>query len=378
MVLFEDACAGDFRPLTDLRSVADLLWGGRSLRERWAGLDVGAEHDSGAGVLAVNARLIAGEAVAERLRGLEAGTAIRSGKQWVAMRLSEGAAVLEGAAVRNGGAVDWAKAGEGLACEDWTEAPMLGSPNDLYSRLDVAIQEDLEAMIDSWGCVAGEKPGVWVAAGSEIEQAAVLDVRGGPIVLGPGATVQAGALLRGPVVIGAGSTVSMGTVIYGPTAIGPHCKVGGELNRVNMQGYSNKGHHGYLGDSVIGRWCNLGAGTTSSNLKNNYGEVKQWRNSTRELEPTGLQFCGLIMGDHSKCGIGTVFNTGTVIGTACVLFEVGFPPKHLPNFSWYNARTEERTPHELPKMLATAEHVMSRRGWVLGDEERLALTKLSE
>ena len=372
MVLFEDERAGDFRPLTNLRPLADLLWGGRSLRERWAGLDVEGEFASKTDVLAVNARLIAGEAVAERLRGLSPGVAIRSGEQWVAMRLSQGGGH------EGGSAEDWAAAAEGLACEEWAEAPMLGSPNELFSQLDVAIADDLEAMVEAWGCTAGDKPGVWMAAGAEIEEAAVLDVRNGPIVLGPGATVQAGALLRGPVVIGASSTVAMGAVIYGPTAIGPHCKVGGELNRVNMQGYSNKGHHGYLGDSVIGRWCNLGAGTTCSNLKNNYSEVKQWRHSTGQLEPTGLQFCGLVMGDHSKCGIGTVFNTGTVIGTACVLFEVGFPPKHLPDFSWYNARSGERTAHSLDKMLATAEHVMDRRGKVLGSVEKLALTKLSD
>ena len=384
MVLFDDAPTRGFEPLSDLRSVADLLFGGRTLRERWDGLDVGfgATDEAGDGVLVVNARLIAGANVAARLKGLACGAALKSGDSIVAVRLENGSTELKGPRAD----VDWAEAARGAAVELWPDAPMLQGPNDLFSQLDVAIADDLDGMVQAWGCRSGEKPehavllgdaaGLWMAEGSEVE-AAVLDLRGGPIVLGPGATVQSGALIKGPVVIGANSTVAMGAQIYGPTALGPHCKVGGEVKGVSFQGYSNKGHHGYLGDSVIGRWCNLGAGTTCSNLKNTYGRVRQWNAISEELELTELQFCGVVMGDHVKCGIGTVINTGTVIGTGSVIFDVGFPPKHLPSFSWYNARTGERTAHRLTNMIQTAEHVMGRRGMHMDDVERRNLEELA-
>ena len=143
--------------------------------------------------------------------------------------------------------------------------------------------------------------------------------------------------------------------------------MGGELSNVNFQGWANKAHGGFLGNSVIGRWCNLGAGTVSSNLKNTYGPVRQWSDATGQMEDTGLQFCGVLMGDHTKCGIGTTLNTGTILGPACVVFDAGFPPKHLPPFSWHDAKSGETVPHDLDRMLATAETVMARRNETLSD-----------
>ena len=160
--------------------------------------------------------------------------------------------------------------------------------------------------------------------------------------------------------IGEGSVIKMGAKIYGPAAIGPDCKVGGEVKDVVILGHSNKAHDGYLGNSIIGEWCNLGAGTSVSNLKNNYEEVKLWSYREGSFVRTGLQFCGLIMGDHSKCGINTMFNTGTVVGVSANIFGSGFPRNFVPSFSWGGAHGV--TDYTVSKALQTARKVMERRG----------------
>ncbi len=178
-------------------------------------------------------------------------------------------------------------------------------------------------------------------------------------------------MVRGPFALGENSVLKMGCKIYGGTTIGPHCKVGGELNNVVIQGFTNKAHDGFLGNSVIGAWCNLGADTNNSNLKNNYGEVKVWSYDAEEMVGTGLQFCGLIMGDHSKCGINTMLNTGTVVGVASNIFGGGFPPKFVPSFTWGGA--DGMVEHEFEKAMETTSRVMERRSMDLGSEERAML-----
>ena len=168
-----------------------------------------------------------------------------------------------------------------------------------------------------------------------------------------------GSVIRGPVTIGDGSVVKMGSKIYGPTAIGPDCRVGGEIKEVLMLGHSNKAHDGFLGNSIIGEWCNLGAGTTVSNLKNNYSNVRMWDHSTQSMRDTGLQFLGLVMGDHSKAGIQSMFNTGTVVGVASNIFGDGFPPKFIPSFSWGGA--SGLVTHRIEEAMETASRVMARR-----------------
>jgi UDP-N-acetylglucosamine diphosphorylase/glucosamine-1-phosphate N-acetyltransferase len=168
----------------------------------------------------------------------------------------------------------------------------------------------------------------------------------------------------------------MGTKIYGATTLGPHCKVGGELNNVVLFGYSNKGHDGFLGNSVIGEWCNLGADTNNSNLKNNYGEVKVWNYASEKLENSKLQFCGLFMGDHSKCGINTMFNTGTVVGVAANIFGAGFPPKFIPSFSWGGA--ENFVTYRPEEAVEAAERMMSRRKIELSDDDEQILRTVFE
>jgi UDP-N-acetylglucosamine diphosphorylase/glucosamine-1-phosphate N-acetyltransferase len=166
----------------------------------------------------------------------------------------------------------------------------------------------------------------------------------------------------------------MGAKIYGPTSIGPHCKIGGELGNVSFQGYSNKAHDGFLGNSVIGQWCNLGADTNCSNLKNNYSIVKQYNYKTGKEESTGLNFCGLVMGDYSKCGINTMWNTGSVVGVCVNFYGAGFPKKYLPDFYWGDALQGEL--YDLDKALETIAVVKSRRGLILTENEKEILTAL--
>ncbi len=181
----------------------------------------------------------------------------------------------------------------------------------------------------------------------------------GPIYIGKDAEVMEGSMIRGPFVLGNNSVVKMGAKIYGPTTIGPHCKVGGELNNVVFFGYSNKAHDGFLGNTVIGEWCNLGADTNNSNLKNTYDEVRIWNYPNKTFIPTGLQFCGLIMGDHSKCGINTMFNTGTVVGVSANIFGPGFQRNFIPSFSW--GGTSGMKPYNFDKAMLVASTVYKRR-----------------
>jgi len=194
----------------------------------------------------------------------------------------------------------------------------------------------------------------------------------GPIYLGAHSEIMEGSVVRGPFALCEGAIVKMGTRIYGPTTIGPYSKVGGEINNSVLQANSNKAHDGYLGNSVIGEWCNLGADTNSSNLKNNYAHVKVWNYPSETFIDTGSQFCGLIMGDHSKCGINTMFNTGTVVGVSANIFGPGFPKTFIPSFSWGGA--DGFTDYKMEKVLETANRVMDRRGMQLSEDDRSILS----
>lgn len=199
---------------------------------------------------------------------------------------------------------------------------------------------------------------IFVEPGAKIK-AAVLNAETGPIYIGKDAEIQEGALVRGPFALCEGSVVNMGAKMRGDNTIGPFSKVGGEISNSVIFGYSNKGHDGFLGNSVVGEWCNLGADTNTSNLKNNYSNVKAWNYKEEKLSDTGLQFCGLMMGDHAKAGINTMFNTGTVVGVSANVFGGSFPPKFIPSFAW--GGSEGFSKHEFEKALETASRVMQRR-----------------
>ena len=196
----------------------------------------------------------------------------------------------------------------------------------------------------------------------------ILNTTDGPIYIGEGAVIMENSVLRGPLAVGSHAVVKVGAKIYGDTTIGPNCKIGGEVQNVVFFANSNKGHDGYLGNSVIGEWCNLGADTNSSNLKNNYLPVKTWSYKEKSFVDTGSQFCGLVMGDHSKSGINTMFNTGTVVGVACNIFGDGFPRTFIPSFSWGGAAGF--TTHQLQKAIETAVIVMLRRGIDMSDDDK--------
>lgn len=185
-----------------------------------------------------------------------------------------------------------------------------------------------------------------------------------------------GCHIRGPVSFGHDSIAKMGAKIYGPTTVGPFCRAGGEINNAVMFQNSNKGHDGYLGNAVLGEWCNLGADTNNSNLKNNYAEVRLWNYASENFAKTGLQFCGLMMGDHSKCGINTMFNTGTVIGVSANIFGTGFPRNFVPGFSW--GGSAGMSTYKLEKALETAELVMKRRDVPLTEADRNIMANVFE
>ncbi|MEJ2006366.1 MAG: glucose-1-phosphate thymidylyltransferase, partial [Cyclobacteriaceae bacterium] len=198
-------------------------------------------------------------------------------------------------------------------------------------------------------------------------QASIIDATNGPVYLGRNSFVSANSVIRGAFALGNESVVNMGAKLRGDTSVGPGCKVGGEISNSVFLANCNKSHDGYLGNSVIGEWCNLGADTNSSNLKNNYANVKVWSYVKKGFTDTGLQFCGLTMGDHSKCGINTMFNTGTVVGVSANIFGSGFPRTFIPSFSWGGA--SGMVTHQLKKAIETADLVMERRKEKLTDAD---------
>lgn len=216
---------------------------------------------------------------------------------------------------------------------------------------------------------------IFVEEGATIEYATI-NATQGPVYIGRGAEIMEGSLIRGPFALDEHSVVNMGSKIYGGTTIGPYSKVGGEIAQSIITGYSNKGHDGFLGHSVLGEWCNLGAGTNVSNLKNSYEKVKAWSYPENKFIRTGLQFCGLIMGDHSKAGISTMFNTGTVVGVGCNIHGAGFPRQFVPSFSDGGAHGYKI--NQLKSVFATAGQVMARRQRVLADEDLRILTAVFE
>jgi UDP-N-acetylglucosamine diphosphorylase/glucosamine-1-phosphate N-acetyltransferase len=247
-----------------------------------------------------------------------------------------------------------------------SEISLIERPMDIFKLNAQEINNDL-SYIDkkaiqkkSYGSsnlILGDQ--VFIEQGASIT-GVTLNSLTGPIYISKSAEIMEGSNIRGPLVVLENSVIKMGTKIYGPTTIGPNCKIAGELSNVVFQGFSNKAHDGFMGNSVIGYWCNFGADTNTSNLKNNYGIVKSWSYESESLEDTGTQYCGLIAGDHSKSGINTMFNTGSVIGAFVNIFNAGFPPKFIPSFSWGD-RDDFQT-YNFNKAIEVANIVMSRRG----------------
>jgi UDP-N-acetylglucosamine diphosphorylase/glucosamine-1-phosphate N-acetyltransferase len=236
---------------------------------------------------------------------------------------------------------------------------------ELERDFDLLTEGRTSAPLSDSNTLIGDR--IFVEEGASVE-AAVLNAKTGPIYIGKDAEVMEGSVIRGPFALCEHATLKLAAKIYGPTTIGPHSKVGGEVNNSVLTGYSNKGHDGFLGNSVIGEWCNIGADSNNSNLKNNYEEVKLWDYVEGRFSKTGLQFCGLVMGDHSKCGINTMFNTGTVVGVSANIYGGGFPRNFIPSFSWGGSGGFSE--YRFDKAMKTAELVMVRRGIELDQVER--------
>ena len=245
--------------------------------------------------------------------------------------------------------------------------------SDIFSLNDKAIQADFDLLTEGRtsqpipdGVHTIQKQNIFIEQGATVSYSS-LNASKGPIYIGKDSEIMEGCLVRGPFALGENSILKMGTKVYGATTVGPFCKVGGEINNSVLFGYSSKGHEGFLGNSVLGEWCNIGADSNSSNLKNNYAEVKLWNYENERFTNTGLQFCGLIMGDHSKCGINTMFNTGTVVGVSANIFGSGFPRNFIPSFSWGGAAGF--TIYQMKKVIEVAKVVMKRRDLELSETD---------
>ncbi len=253
-------------------------------------------------------------------------------------------------------------------------------PWNLFSKNAQLIREDFYRLTKeriseplSMTNILTSEGDIFIEKGAKVE-GAFLNPSAGPIYIGKDAEVMEGAKIRGPFAMGDHSVLKMDAKIYGATTFGPHVKVGGEVNNCMFMGYSNKAHDGFLGNAVIGEWCNLGADTNNSNLKNTYDEVKMWSYAEKRFVKTGLQFCGLIMGDHSKCGINTMFNTGTMIGVNVNIFGSGFPRNFIPSFNWGGPQGFSK--YNLKKAFQVADAVMSRRGKSMDETEQKIMERI--
>ncbi|MCK0124287.1 GlmU family protein [Gelidibacter sp. F2691] len=380
-ILFDGPFRDNLLPLTYTRPVADIRIGILTIREKWE-MHLGTTTTTitedylsekypmvelDANVL-INASYLPTNELVELVKKLEENQAVFKGEDVIAFYASDAQEDID---FNSFDAIEYD--GDALTVENtW----------DIFSKNAEAIQQDYELItegrtsqpISSTNHILGAH-NIFIEEGAVMEFA-TLNASKGPIYIGKDSEVMEGALIRGPFALCDHSTVKMGTRVYGPTTIGPHCKIGGEVASAVFFAYSNKGHDGYIGNSVIGEWCNIGADTNSSNLKNNYAEVRLWSYTTENFAPTGLQFCGLIMGDHSKCGINSMFNTGTVIGVSANIFGSGYPRNFIPSFSWGGAAGF--TTYLTKKAFEVTEVVMSRRQMEFTEQEKDILSHVFE
>ena len=388
-ILFDDAARISLFPLTLSRPVADIRIGITTIREKWehylesrtstltaAYLQLKYPLEEGDENVLINGAILPEEGVLSEIGKLEKGEKLFKDEVLIALRLDHSGLNRCVEKIRGNG---MAEVGSELAKWDGPNISsryslnMITRPWEIFTKNGDAIGQDMawitegrkSARLSKSNRVSGDL--IFVEEGAVVEHA-ILNAETGPVYIGKDAEIMEGSMIRGPFALGEHATVKMGAKIYGPTTVGPHSKVGGEITNSVIFGYSNKGHDGFIGNSVLGEWCNLGADTNSSNLKNNYGAVKVWSYADQAQIDTGLQFCGLIMGDHSKAGINTMFNTGTVVGVSCNIYGGDFPPKFIPSFSWGGANGWQLFDRQ--KAIEVAVRMMERRGieFSRGDE----------
>ena len=380
-ILFDGPARNALLPFTFTRPVADILVGIMTIRQKWE-LHLGSttttlteEYLSDKypmveleGNVMINASFLPNAILAELVSNLEPNQAIFKKDEIIAFYTSE-----------NQEEVDF-DTYEIIEYND--DCITIENTWDIFSKNDVAIREDFELLTQerrsqpipkSVNVIAPEN--VFIEEGAKLEYV-TLNASSGPIYIGRDAEIMEGSVIRGPFALCDNAQVKMASKIYGATTVGPYSRVGGEVKNVVIFAYSNKGHDGFLGDSVLGEWCNIGADSNNSNLKNNYEEVRLWSYQTEGFAKTGLQFCGLMMGDHSKCGINTMFNTGTVVGVSANIFGSGFPRNFVPSFSWGGA--SGFTTYLTKKAFETAKLVMARRDIVFDEKEAAILEHVFE
>ncbi len=363
-ILFDGNVRNQLLPFTFTRPVADIRVGILTIREKWEQLlgfttttlteDYLSEKYPFLELeknIFINASFLPSENLAGIIKGLEENQAVFFEEEPIAFFATEGQEV----AFETFDIIQYAHNDVLRIAHTW----------DIFSKNGQAIKRDFELLTKGRksqpipeGVWAKNPENIFIEEGATLEFC-TLNASEGPIYIGKHAEIMEGALIRGPFALCEHASVKMGAKIYTNTTIGPHSKVGGEVNNSVIFGYSNKGHDGFLGNSVLGEWCNLGADSNNSNLKNNYAEVRLWDYETEGFARTGLQFCGLMMGDHSKCGINTMFNTGTVVGVSSNIFGSGFPRNFVPSFSW--GGSGGFTTYKTDKAFEVAKVVMSRR-----------------
>lgn len=362
IIFYDTDAREDLLPFTFTRPVSDIRIGILTIREKWEKRLPGTYSNKTVDYLSgkfpvktaeeslvINASVCPTDELVEQLKALETNQSLRKDDVIIAQKVKgnfehweehENSELFEG----NLNIID----------KVWKIFSLNGS--ELEADFDLITDGRESAELSATNTVLGDR--IFVEEGVEAE-CATFNTKTGPIYLGKDSVVMEGAIVRGGLALGEHSQLKLGAKIYGPTTIGPWSKVGGEVNNSVIFGYSNKGHDGFLGNSVIGEWCNLGADTNNSNLKNNYDEVKIWSYSKKRFVKTGEQFCGLMMGDHSKCGINTMFNTGTVVGVSCNIYGGNFPRTFIPSYSW--GGSGGFTEYKFDKALDTAKRVMIRR-----------------
>ena len=379
-ILFDGPHRNALLPFTFTRPVADIRVGILTIREKWekhlgyTTTTITEEYLSDKWPMVemennvmINASFLPTEILVEMVKNLELNQAIFQDEEVVAFYAKEGEEV------------DF----DSFEVIEFTnDCIKIENTWDIFQKNDMAIREDFELLTEdrysqpipkSVNVLSPEN--IFIEEGAKLEFV-TLNASTGPIYIGKNAEIMEGSVIRGPFALCESGRVKLATKVYGATTVGPHSVIGGEVNNSVLFGYSNKGHDGFLGNAVLGEWCNIGADSNNSNLKNNYEEVKLWSYETENFAKTGLQFCGLMMGDHSKCGINTMFNTGTVVGVSTNIFGAGFPRNFVPSFSWGGA--SGFTTYVTKKAFDTAKIVMARRNVEFSEEDAKILEHVFE
>jgi UDP-N-acetylglucosamine diphosphorylase/glucosamine-1-phosphate N-acetyltransferase len=382
IVLFDDSSRNGLLPLTFTKPVAALRVGILTIAEKW-------KHALQADYsflteqylqekfplkitplnIFINGSVCPDKSLLEAIDKLAEGEALRSSGNLIAVKLNDSSAA----------GFNYLESGAYKAIEYPHPFTKINFPENIFMFNDAELRKDFRmitagrtsAALNSTNTVMGED--IFVEEGAEAD-CSTFNTKSGPIYLGRNSQVWEGCHIRGSFALCNDSQVKMGAKIYGMTTVGPFSRVGGEINNSVISGYSSKGHEGFLGNSVLGEWCNIGADSNNSNLKNNYAEVRLWDYQLETFRRTGLQFCGLIMADHAKCAINTMFNTGTVVGVSANIFGAGFPRNFIPDFAWGGPQGLDV--YSLNKMWETAEKVCERRNITFSETDKNIMSEV--